>query len=105
MHVFVYLGITVSMSNKIVRCPYFVRAQETNSLGQIRTIFQINSQIRTDIRALTDSELEVSLHPGAVVTGKHNQGFTWVSSVNAKIPCCTACFTCSPLDVNMKISA
>jgi hypothetical protein len=68
------------MSNKlfIARPKY---AHETDSVVQICTIFQINSQIGTDVRVFKGSQLEVSPHPEGLVTGKHDQGFPWVSSV------------------------
>jgi hypothetical protein len=58
-----------------------------------------------------DCWAEVSLHLEGPATGRHDQCFLWFSSVLtanaelvAKFPRCTACFTCSPLNGQIKNS-
>jgi hypothetical protein len=58
---------------------------------------------------MLDCWLEVSLHLEGLATGQFDQVFPWFSLVPErmlswyqKIPRCTACFSCSPLNGNIK---
>jgi hypothetical protein len=63
------------------------------------------AQIGTTVRARV---FNVSLHPEGPATGQLDQDFPWFSLVQGQmlswyqIPRCTACFTCSPPNGDIK---